>query len=251
MKLHSSFLILLLVNVTILALVADGCNSPTQATSGLVSMTSIYTASAFPVALSKFGSGSSLLTVDSIKITRARFVLKEIKLKTSTDSANFKDKSFVLALGLNGVMQDIAVAGVPFGTYRKIEFKVHRVDSSDIRGLFPAETAQFADFLSGEKYSIIIEGVLYKDGQSGQAFTYRSKIDAVQKYDLMPELVVSESNPNVNVTMKISSFNWFKNSSGVLLDPSDTNNEGQIDENLKNAIKLYKDNDRDGNVDSN
>ena len=235
----------------ILAVVAGGCNSPTQATSGLVSMTSKYTTSAFPVALPKYGSGSSPLAVDSIKITGVRLVLKEIKLKTSTDSANFKDKSFVLALVLNGAIQDIAVAGVPFATYRKIEFKVHRVDSSDIRDLPSSQAAAFVDFLAGERYSIIIDGLVYQNGQVGQVFTYRSRVDAEQKYDLTPELVVSESNPNVNVTMKISSVGWFKNSAGALLDPTDPNNENLIDDNLKASIKVYKDNDRDGEVDSN
>ncbi len=51
--------------------------------------------------------------------------------------------------------------------------------------------------------------------------------------------------------MLISSANWFRNQAGTLVDSNDSNSEGIIDKNLKNAIMAFKDNNRDGSKDNN
>ena len=232
----------------------SGCKKsstePSPATSGTLSMGAAYTKNVVPPgAFMKTRGISSPAIVDSIKITRARFVLRDIKFKTvEEDSMNFKSSPMVLELELSGTMQNVGVSNARFATYRRIEFDVHRVEAKDLAGLSQADSAKFADFLAGQRYSIIIDGTVYKTGQPGQAFTYRSKVDAQQKVDLTPNLVVTEASPTVNATIMISSANWFT-SAGALVDPVDTNNEGIIDENLKNSIKVFKDNDKDGSKD--
>ena len=159
---------------------------------GRISMTSKYSPRLTPVkSIGTVARISGMAAVDSIRISRARFVLRRINFKTEADSSNFRTAPFVLELNLSGAIQEIGVAAVPFGTYRRIEFNVHRVDSSDLRGLLAAEQAQFQDFLAGARYSIIVEGILFKTGQAPQSFVFRSRIDADQKIDLSPELVVS------------------------------------------------------------
>ncbi len=236
---------LLGVFTTVLIAVAYGCkDSSTQpVSSGQISLSTRYSASS----LVKVSATSS--AVDSIRITRARFVLKKIEFETSSDSTEFKTSPLVIELDLTGSVQIIGVANVPFGTYEEIEFKVHRIDSSNISGLSAIEKASFADFLVAERYSIIIEGIVYKNGGAGQAFVFRSKVDAEQEYDLNPHLVVSEANPAANVTMVVNSFGWFRGSGGILLDPTDSGNESLIGENLKASIKVYKDDDRNGERD--
>lgn len=246
MKHYSCFLILLFVSVMILA-VAGGCNSPTQATTGQISMTSKYTTGTLSAQPAKTLGTQFALAVDSIHITRARLVLSRIKFeKGSGDSAEFKTAPFVFEPNLGGALQDVSVAGVPFGTYDRVKFKIHHIDSSDVRDLPPSELAQFADFLEGERHSIIIDGIVYRSGMSPQTFTFKSQIDAEQEYILAPPLVVSESKPSVNVTLTVSSFGWFKDTGGALLDPTDPSNESKIDESLKASIKIYKDDDKDG-----
>lgn len=232
----------------------SGCKKsstePSPVTTGTLSMGAAYTKNVVSgSALMKTAGITSPAAVDSIKITRARFVLRDIKFKTvEEDSMNFKSSPMVLELELSGTMQNVGVSNARFATYRRIEFDVHRVEAKDLAGLSQADSAKFADFLAGQKYSIIIDGTVYKTGQPGQAFTYRSKVDAQQKVDLTPNLVVTEASPTVNATIMISSANWFTGA-GALVDPVDTNNEGIIDENLKNSIKVFKDNDKDGSKD--
>ena len=231
--------------VTALLVVFYGCkdSSTGPVASGQLSLSTRYSTAS----LAKVSATSS--AVDSIKITRARFVLKKIEFETTSDSAEFKSSPLVIDLNLTGSVQMIGVANLPFGTYREVEFKVHRIDSSNISSLSSVEKASFADFLAGEQYSIIIEGSVYKNGGAGLPFVVRSKVDAEQEYDLNPPLVVSEANPTANVTIVVSSSGWFRDSGGVLLDPTDGRNESLIGENLKASMKVYKDDDRDGERD--
>lgn len=190
------------------------------------------------------------VAIDSLRIARARFVLRDIKYKTQSDSSNFRAAPFVLELNLSSTIQDISVAGVPLGTYRRIEFDVHRISANDVSSLPASEQAQFQDFLAGDTYSIIVSGTTYTGGQAS-AFTFRSRVNVKQKIDLAPEIVVSEPSPAVNATMLISSSGWFKSSSGVLLDPTDPLNENTISDNLRASIKVFKDNNKDGSKDAN
>ena len=123
------------------------------------------------------------------------------------------------------------------------------MNNYDLDNFTPAERALFADFLAGERYSMIVDGMVFKNGTGGQPFTYRSRVNEEQKYDLNPPLVITSSNPNVTVTLRFSSKGWFLGLSGVLLDPTDSSNQDIIDQNLKASIKVFRDNDRDGDED--
>ena len=127
---------------------------------------------------------------------------------------------------------------------------MHRIDSAEVATLPLADQAQFQDFLAGSRYSIIIDGTVYKTGLAPQTFTFRSQDDAKQRIDLVPALVVAEGSTNVNATMLVSSADWFKSGS-VLLDPTDPNNASVISNNLKASIRVFKDNNKDGSKDSN
>jgi len=244
---HSTFL----VGAVVMSLVFWSCSdSPTEPSGGQLSMTSMYTANAFPASVPKVsGSVPSAVAVDSVTISRVRFVLRDIEFKSETDSVNLRTNPVVLELNLLSNLQDVGVTNVPYGTFDEVEFDVHRIDSSDLQGLSSSETTQFAHFLAGERYSIIIDGTVYQSGGTGNIFQFRSKIDAQQKYQLTTPLVVSEAFPAANVTLAVSSAGWFKNSTGVLLDPTDINNQSLIDENLKASIRVFKDDDRDGSED--
>jgi hypothetical protein len=238
------------VAMTISAFVWIGCDKSTApvTTTATLSLVSAYTAQQFPTGVAK---SSGNLGVDSVKVTRARFVIKNVKFKSTIDSLNFKSDPVLVELNLTGTVQDVSAREVPFGTYRRIEFDVHRIDSTDVSALPAPDRALFSEFLAGQRYSVIVDGTVYKTGLAAQSFTYRSKIDAQQKIDLSPQLTVSEASPSGNATMLISSFSWFKNQTGVLVDPADPNSEGVIDENLKNSIRVFKDNNKRGTKDIN
>lgn len=234
--------------VTTFALLIAGCDSTTEpATDGTLSLTAMY--SALPTGTTRI-LGKSSDAAAEITITRARFVIRDIKFKSvGEDSLNFKTAPFVLDLNLSGASQTISSIPAKFGDYRRVEFDVHRVEQPEISSLPAADQPPFAEFLADERYSIIVEGTYTPTGGSPASFIYRSKVDAKQKIDLDPPLVISEGSTSVNTTMLISSDAWFRDSGGALVDPRDTNNEGVIDENLKASIRVFKDNNKDGSKD--
>ena len=231
----------------IIVLSYNGCTDstttgPEPAALGTISMTSFYDASV-QTQPEKFVSVNA---VDSIKITRARLVLRDIKFKTEVEEiANFKTEPIVLELSLFGFLQDVAVENVPYGPYRKIEFDIHRVDPSDTLNLPLPEREKFRDFAQAERYSIIINGIVYKSGNAVN-FVYKSRINEKQKMTFDKELLITPENKTANVTLKLNSFGWFRTTNGTLLDPTDNGNSAEIDNNLKASIKVFKDDDKDG-----
>ncbi|NUO80232.1 hypothetical protein HUU05_09165 [candidate division KSB1 bacterium] len=232
-----------------MALVLYGCNdSAMQPTAGSISLSLQYSANSPRTALSKNSADAFAAAVDSLQLTRVRVVLSKIELESANDSADFRTTPMVLDLDLSGAMQTLGIMGVPFGTYSEVEFKIHRVDSTDLTVVSPDEQARFADFLLYPRASIIVEGIAYTNG-CGQAFAFRSGLEAEQEYELTPPLVVSDANPTANITISINSSNWFRDRNGALLDPADFNNQDQISGNLKASFKVYEDDDRDGGDD--
>lgn len=240
-----------------------GCSNSTDpdsiGTTGNISMTAVYTTKA----VSGLQKSGSVNAVDSIKITRVRVVLRKIKLKAEDNNevemeheenghnSTKKLAPFVLDLNLSGAMQQISISNIPFGTYNKFKFEIHKVSQSEIDTLSASQKATFVDFLSSDRYSIIIDGNLYKNGQSaGTSFTYKSKINVEFEKTLFPPLVISQTPTIFNLTLQISSAGWFLDENNFLLDPTNLNNFSVIENNLKSFLKAFKDNNKDGKEDN-
>jgi len=240
-----------------------GCSNSTDpvdtATSGNVTMSAIYT----PQPVSGLNKSTSVNAVDSIKLTRVRVVLRNIKLKAEDneevemeheENGNNSTKKlapFVLDLNLTGAMQQLSISNVPFGTYNRFKFQIHKVSQGEVDTLSASEKAMFTDFLNGDRYSIIIDGNIYKDGQAtAAAFTYKSKINVEIEKTLSPQLVINQSQTTLNLTLQVSSAGWFVDKSNSLLDPTDPNNFSVIENNLQSFLKAFKDNNRDGKEDN-
>jgi hypothetical protein len=266
--------ITLLVIASIYWIGCSKSNNPVNTASGSpgqVTMTAYFTQFGSS-GLSKASSIDSS-SVDSIVVTRVRVVLKDLKLKsqsnediemdhedgtahTSYDYNHFEDSiqicehagqrlaPFVLDLSLTDSVQQISIDNFPAGTYDGIKFEIHRIDQDDIDSLSSAEQATFADFLSGGRYSVIIDGTYYQNGQ-GTPFTYKSQIDAEIELPINPPLVVDSSQTSVNLTLRISSAGWFVDSNNNLLNPADSTNAYIINQNLQNFLSAYRDDNRD------
>jgi hypothetical protein len=252
-----------------------GCtksNNPVNTASGSpgqVTMTAYFTQQGN----SGLYKSSSTSTIDSIVVTRVRVVLKHLRLKSqsnedvdmdhedgtahqSYDYNHFEDSTqicehasqrlapFVLDLSLADSVQQISIDNFPAGTYNGIKFEIHRIDQDDIDSLSSAEQATFADFLAGSRYSVIIDGNYYQNGQA-TPFTYKSQIDVEIELPINPPLVVDSSQTAVNLTLRISSAGWFVDSNNNLIDPTDSTNAYIIDQNLKSFLSAYRDNNSD------
>lgn len=217
-------------------------NSSEPETKGTITITSKYQNSA----LQKEAGMNEL----QININKVTYILREIKFKSQQDSTDglFKTTPLVLELNLTGSLQQTGGLTVPFGTYNRLEFDIHKAEVNDTLQMSEDQRIKMRPFLTGDRYSVIIEGVV-TDGSAQKSFVYRSRVNMKQKLDLPSPLIVSEENNNVNTTMIISSYGWFMDGNSIM-DPTDAKNEGKIDNNLRQSIKAFRDKNKDGIADN-
>lgn len=183
-------------------------------------------------------SMADTITLDTVKV-----LMKNIKFKVDDDledSLDFKVGPFVVYLNLTGKMTTIGVSEIPSGTYSKVKFKIHKPEDN--------ETVSDPEFKTGsggdERFSVIIKGHYFET-----PFTYKSKKSIEQELNLNPPLVIADSVGSTNVTLLVSTYAWFRDRNGIILNPADAENEDTIDDNIKDSFKAYKDDDKDGNDD--
>jgi len=227
-----------------------GCDEDSvgPSTGGRISLSVKYSSSQ---SLPKLGSSSlsGVAAVDSIEVTRARFLIRSIKFDSALeDSLDFRSDPLVVELDLGGSVTTVGVVDAPLGTYKRIRFRVHRLDPTDPEEQPFVSLPEFQDFMQDDRYSIIVEGTVFGP-QGPVAFNFRSRDDEDQRYEVNPPLVLGSEGQEVNVTLVVNSANWFRALDGSLLDPTDVINEDQISDNLEASIEAVKDDDKDGEGD--
>src|SRR5690348_6103636 len=165
-----------------------------------------------------------------IALTRIRIALEKIELR-SRDG----DRRAEIALGpvvidlsaadLDGKVHRVFDSTVPAGTYDEIEFEIHPLEH--------AATVPGADDLVKQRASAIVEGTI-----DGETFTFASAIEAEQEFEGRFEV----NDKSSNVTFDVDTSAWFVKD-GARLDPRDPKNRAAIEDNLRNSIKAFQDDD--------
>lgn len=186
-------------------------------------------------------SGINAALVDVITIKRVRFLIRNVKLRSVLeDSIEFVSDPYIIDLDLNGQLNTIEIKEVPAHSYDRIDFRIHRLDDDDPRDLAFFQHPDFQDFVTDNRYSMIIEGTITDGNNSEEAFVFRSRENEKQRHFLNPILVVNESTRQITVVFEINGTNWFIDSEGSLLDPRDESNESEISDNLKESIHIIE-----------
>lgn len=235
-------LFIAVISLTALSILFNACSSSTEPnTSGSINLSSKYSTTDLQMVGSAAATG--------VLINKVTYILREIKFKNQKDSTDglFKTTPLVLELNIAGSVQEIGGLTVPFGTYNRLEFDIHRAEANDTTAMNTEQRAKIRQFFVGDKYSFIIEGVVV-DGATQKNFVYKSKMNMKQKIDLIQPLVVTESDNIIYATMLVSSFGWFKDGNNIL-DPTNPINESKIDYNIRQSIKAIKDKNKDGIAD--
>jgi hypothetical protein len=183
----------------------------------------------------------SSLVANAITITRARFLIRNVKLRSAPeDSMEFISDPYIIDLNLDGQPNTIVVKDIPANTYDRIEFRVHRLDDDDPRDLAYFQHPDFQDFVEDNRYSMIIEGTIQEGTNSPETFVFRSRDNEEQRHFFNPVLVVDESTSQITVVFEINGTNWFVGEDGLLLDPRDESNEDTISDNLRESIEIVE-----------
>lgn len=199
------------------------------------------------------GSGLSKTNVDAIELTEVKILLRDVKLEHDdeedfeSDSQSYENDDeeyikvgpFVVNLNLSGITTDFVVSGIPAGVYEEVKFKIHQIQGSEV----PPDP----EFKDGEdnshRYSVIVKG-----NYNGEPFIYKSRKPAHQYLELNPPLSLEE-NADASLTITVDPYNWFYKND-VLLNPTDSSNVNDIDNNIAQSFKkAFKDDNDDGEED--
>jgi len=234
----------LFITVALSAIVAGGiidCSSsttpPSTASVAFVGQTEGSNASK-----ASWGKGaipSSGAIVDSIEVTRVRFLLSAVKLHVegndTTKDGELKTGPFIAEF-TPGLTRTYSTVTVPSGTYEKIKFEIHKFPSSIDQTFLNDPT--FTDFVTNERSTVIIEGKVWPTNVAVPInFVYKSHITANLETKFPGSISLGTGSTNT-LAMIFSPMLAFK--STFVLDPRDPQNSGNIDTYLKTAIKSLK-----------
>lgn len=242
----AAFLLVLLVP---LAGCTDGTGPQTPGTGQLT----LSIASAVGPALAP-GSETMTLGGNTLVIDRVQLVLREIELKrargtdaciSSSGSSSDDDCEEIevgpvlLDLPLGEGPARVVTIEVDTGTFRELEFEVHKPEDDGRDREFLVQHPEFA------RVSIRVDGSF-----NGTPFTYLSDLDVEQEIDLVPPLVVLEA-AATNLTLSVDLREWFLSGGRTtLVNPASANkggsNEGLVKENIKRSFEAFEDDDDDG-----
>ena len=186
---------------------------------------------------------------NTLVITKAQLVVRKIKLKLSATTACADDDTSpddcnemelaprLVDLPVTDVLATAINASIPEGTYRKIEFRIHKPGDDAPDAAFKLANPNFANS------SVRVEGTF-----NGQPFVFTSAVNEKVELEFNPPVVIT--NTNNNVTIQVDVPTWFRNTDGTIISPA-TANPGQpnasiVASKIKASLKGFKDDDKDG-----
>ena len=185
---------------------------------------------------------------NTVVITKAQLVIRDIKLKQSATAACVDDDAgsddcdelkigpFLADLPLTATATSALTASIPAGTYREVEFKIHKPGSDAADAAFSAANPNFATS------SVRVEGTI-----NGTPFVFTNAISEKIELEFNPAIVIDGTNKNVTVQVNVAS--WFKSGTTVI-DPRTANpgqpNANTVSANIRAALRAVEDDDKDG-----
>lgn len=201
-------------------------------------------------------SGSVTVAGHTLVLSKIELVLRDIKFKRveggpdcddleargndKDDCEKFATGPMLLDLPLGSAPERVVTVEVDAGTYRHVEFRIHK----------PEDDNGDASFLAAHpdlrKVSVRVTGQY-----DGNGFVYISDLSAKQRNDLTPPLVVG-SKAATDVTLKVDVATWFA-AGGLLIDPASAlkgqPNDNLVRDNIRRSFHWFEDKDHDGKDD--
>lgn len=250
MKLINAFRVIPALILMVIFAACSDSSGPGENGDGRITMQAKLTSNIVSAAMLDDKGASTLAeNVDSITVSRVRILVTEIKLHDNDDDDNDDNDSTSIdddddrvvktgPLVIDATADTVKVfltEPIPSGTYDKIKFEFHRFNGSEV-GQYTGDPV-FGDFVDGDRWSVIIEGMSY-DGGTATPFVYHSDITANLSLKF-PDQIVLEEDETETVIVEIDPIAVFKSGNKVL-DPRDGSNESKIDNAIRSAIKALK-----------
>ncbi|MFN4984574.1 MAG: hypothetical protein ACK45E_07855 [Ignavibacteria bacterium] len=179
-------------------------------------------------------------TVVSLSVRRVRVLVSRIMLHTDRDTTGGDDKTvkagpFIYEADSLGT-RVISSVNLPAGSYNRLKFEVHRFSSSETSVY--TDDPVYRDFVTGDRYSVIIDGYVVRKNGTASSFTYKSDVTSNLELGYEPAIVVTEGAVTTS-TITFDAAAVFKDGSEIL-DPADADNESFIDNGIKRAFRTNR-----------
>jgi hypothetical protein len=179
---------------------------------------------------------------DEIIITEAKALVSTVDFDIDGGNGSKERMEigmFVMNFNLDGSLKQVTNGYIIKDNVTNIKIQIHKPEES--------ETPSDAEFKDGpadnQRYSFIIKGTY-----NGNNFVYKSKKSTLVTIDFAKTLDINLA--QMNVTVLFDKLNWFKNAAAIL-NPSLSQNENLIDDNIKNSFKqAFLDDDDNGQPDN-
>jgi hypothetical protein len=202
--------------------------------------------------------GTDALVISKAQIVVARIELQQVGATCTSEVAAGDDHEgnddqecaelelapTVVDLPVNGSVVSALDITVPAGSYSSLEAKVRPIRSGSDAG--SGSSAFLTAHPELEGVSVLVEGTF-----NGTPFTYKGTAKAGLEHSFSPALTVGTT--PVNLTVNFDLANWFKSSSGALIDPATANaggvNATTVADNIKRSFRAFRDDDHNGQDD--
>ena len=186
---------------------------------------------------------------NTLVITKAQLVVRKIELKSLATTACSEDGisaddcdeielgTRLVDLPVSDALAPATTASIPEGTYREIEFKVHKPGTDAIDAAFILANPDFKDI------SVRVEGTY-----NGAQFTFTSAVNEEVELEFNPPVVITAASNNI--TIQVDLRTWFRNTDGTVIDPATANTGGPnaslVASKIKASLRAFEDRDKDG-----
>lgn len=213
------------------------CQDDTTSSNGMADVKVISSMSSKSV-YSNSSSGFQSHGVDSLIVTNFRILISSLKLHRYNEESekyeSFKTGPYVLKADSTGNFYYLSEHTVPTGDYDKIKFEIHKFPESE-RVQYIGDTL-FGEFATNDKYTILIDGYYYEDGEK---FSFEFKSNKTENLTLKFDPILQLDDDEVNnIDLDIYPELLFVEG-GVIIKPIEDNWK-DIEKNIHKSIKALK-----------
>ncbi|MCS7169569.1 MAG: hypothetical protein NZ949_02985 [Candidatus Kapabacteria bacterium] len=176
--------------------------------------------------------------VDSLQVTRVRILVRRLKLHsvsedTASEGRDLKLGPFVAVF--TSQRQTLSITAIPPGVYRWLNLGFHRLSDSEAAQY--AADPLFRDFVMPERYSVLIEGRVFR-GDSAIPFVYRSEVMANVAVEMDPPASATQTEL-LRLLVLFEPRQVFVEGN-IVLDPRDPRLRSLIENKLRGALKALR-----------
>lgn len=163
-----------------------------------------------------------------ITVNEVKLFIREMKLEGARITRDFNIRDFILNVPTEESPFEITHVDIPRGFYDELDLDIRKPESK-----IELDDSEFRD--GSGSYSLVVKGTF-----NGVDFTYRSEEDYKFEADISPHLEILSGQTTV-IALTIDFEGWFMGDKDGYLDPSDSRNTKQINDNIKDSFSDFED----------